>query len=112
MAQKVTRLLEELGPMTAQDIARELGIRIETARGMCGKAKHAGQIRIVTWRRDEDSGRLYPRAVYAAGSGKNAPKPKPLTRYDYNRRHRTRKRLAVASVWELAKPVDFRRIGS
>lgn len=109
--QRVTRLLMEDGPMTAQDIARELGVRIEIARGMCGKAKQCKQIRIVGWRRDEDSGRLYPRAVYAVGAGKDAPKPPPLTRREYNRRHRGRKARAVPSVWALAVPVDRRRIG-
>lgn len=98
--------------MTAQDIARELGVRIEIARGMCGKAKAARQIRIVAWRRDEDGGRLYVRAVYTAGHGRDAIKPAPLTRLEYNRRHRDRKRRAVPSVWALAVPVDHRRTGN
>jgi hypothetical protein len=110
--QRVTLFLSEHGPMTAQDVARDMAVKIELARGMLGKAKHCGQVRIVGYRRDEDSGRLYTRAVYAAGSGPDAKRIPPLTRNEYNRRYRSRKSRAVASVWMLAVPVEHRRIGA
>lgn len=112
MTQRVTALLIEHGHMTMREIARELRVRPEIASGMLGKAKQCKQIRIVGYRRDEDGGRLYPRAVYAAGSGPDAPRLPQRGSTDHSRRQRDRKRLAVSSVWQLAVPVDKRRFGA
>lgn len=108
----MTRLLAEHGPMTAREIAAELGVSPEYVRGSLGRAKADKQIHIKAWRRDEDGGRLYPRAIWAAGDGRDAPKPPKLTKLDYNRRHRQRKARAVSSVWQLGRAVDHRRLGA
>ena len=109
--QRVTRLLQGEGPLTIRDIARELGITPDHARGAIGKARASGQVHIAGYRRDSDGGRLYPRALWAAGQGVDAKKPPPLTELDYNRRHRQRKTRAISSVWQLGTPVDDRRVG-
>lgn len=87
--------------MTAREIAEELGLKHITQVSAALGPFRGTLVRVGGWRRDEDGGRLYPRALYAAGPGVDAPKPEKLPRSEYNRRARHKLRSQVASVWEL-----------
>lgn len=101
--------IEHCGPLSAREIAAEIGAPMHLVRAYCGAHKSLGHCHIAAWRRDDDGGVLYPRALYAFGPGSDAPKPAPLSRTEYNRRHRQRKARAVASVFALGQCVDQRR---
>lgn len=104
---RILSLLKDNGPLTAREIATELKLpyinQVAAALGDCPN------FHIYSYRRDEDGGRLYPRALYAYGPGKNAPKPKPLTRVEYNKRSKLKMKHTVTSVWELGIPSRERR---
>jgi hypothetical protein len=109
----VVRMLQERGPMTSRELARALGVPLNFARAKVCRAKQCGQVYIKEWRREIAGGmiRQYPRAVYAAGSGPDAPKLPRLPRVESNRAHRARKKgLVPASIFELALPVEHRRM--
>ncbi len=107
---RITRLLAEHGPMTARDLAREMNVGVENARAKLGAAKALGQVYIASWRRDSDGGRLYPRAVWAAGDKPDAPRPGPLTRRQYWERQKQRLQNRLTSVFDLAVPAYRRRV--
>lgn len=90
--------------MTAREIAEEVGIGVNEVTAYL-RRKYVNQRddwHICGWRRDEMGGiRLYPRALYAAGPGVNAPRPKPLGRQAYNRRAKEKMKRRVASVFQL-----------
>jgi len=104
---RILSLLKENGPLTAREIAAELKLsyinQVTAALGDCP------DFHIYSYRRDEDGGRLYPRALYAYGPGKNAPKPKPLTKVEYNKRNKAKMKRTVTSVWDLGIPSRDRR---
>lgn len=104
---RILNLLKENGPLTAREIATELKLpyvnQVAAALGDCPN------FHIYSYRRDEDGGRLYPRALYAYGPGKNAPKPKPLTRVEYNKRSKLKIKRTVTSVWDLGVPSRNRK---
>ena len=96
-------LLNEHGPMTAREIAEEMNISINAVTAIL-RRKYINQRddwHIAGYRRDEDGGRLYPRALYMAGPGVNSPKPKPLSHHEYNKRARSKTKRRVASVFQL-----------
>lgn len=87
--------------MTAREIAEQFGMK-HISQVAAALAPFKGTlVRVSGWRRDEDGGRLYPRALYAAGPGKDAPKPEKLPKSEYNRRSKLKLKRQVASVWEL-----------
>lgn len=94
-------LLKELGPMTMREIADQLRIDLDRIRSFIGstRQKKPGVIYIQSYRRDEDGGRLYPRAVWAAGNLPDAKRPPKLGHPEYNRRARKKKK--VASIFHL-----------
>lgn len=101
--QKIIALLTELGPMTMREIADQLKTDLDRIRSFVGstRQKKPGVIYIQSYRRDEDGGRLYPRAVWAAGNLPDAKRPPKLGRPEYNRRSRKKKKKAVASIFHL-----------
>ena len=104
---RILSLLKDNGPLTAREIATELKLthinQVASALGDCP------DFHIDSYRRDEDGGRLYPRALYAYGPGRNASKPKPLTKVDYNKRSKLKMKRTVTSVWDLGIPSRERR---
>jgi hypothetical protein len=104
-------LLEEHGPMHCHEIGEEFGIAPRMARAKIGKlrATWPGEIRIADWRRDEAGGHLYPRACYGVGGEPDVPRPRPLSRRQYNQRHKRSVKLQVNSVWQLGALVADRR---
>lgn len=105
--ERIKALLTEYGPLSADELALELGITPLLMQGKLGQLRHRhpGQIRIAAWRRDEVRGYLYPRAIYGVGSEPDAKRPKPLTNAQYNARYRRVAHRRVNSVWSLAIPV-------
>lgn len=108
--EKILAHLAEFGAMTTRDVAEDLGISIPHAVSEIGLLKQRGKIHISKWIRTEDGGRLYPRACYRAGEGRDARKPPPLTIAEYNRRYRSRVRKTTASVFRLAEPLRTARV--
>lgn len=98
------------GPVSAIEIARVTGLPPRHVSAALAYQKNTQRvIHISGWRRDEDGGHLYLRALYSEGQDRDARKPPPLTRSDYNKRHRQRVR-SVASVFALATPISLRRV--
>ena len=104
---RILRLLQENGPLSAREIATEL--RLEATNRVGAALQGSKNFHIHSYRRDSDGGRLYPRALYAYGPGRNAPKPKPLTKVDYNKRSKAKMKHTVTSVWDLGIPVRERK---
>ena len=113
LAQQITKALELGEPMTARDVAASFGAAVASVRAKLSTMSRAGKVHIAGWRRVSDGGRLYPRALWAAGpaTGRTPRKPKPLGDSAYGQRYRDLRRVRVSSVWDLAKPVADRRIG-
>lgn len=113
LAQQIARALEPGEPMTAREMAADFGAAAGSVGAKLDAMKRAGKVHISGWRRDDDGGRLYPRALWAAGpaTGRTPAKPKKLTDTDYCRRYRARCGAMVSSVWALGTPVESRRLG-
>lgn len=96
---KILNLIQEHGPMTAREISEELSIN--HVNQIAAALQGCENFHISGYRRDEDGGRLYPRALYAYGAGKDAKRPPKLGRKEYNRRSKEKMRKTVSSVWDL-----------
>ena len=109
-AHQCLTLLLEHGPMTARDLAHEIGTDVSNIRARL--AAHPELWHVSGYQREQVDGRLYPRAMYRAGPGRDAAKPPPLSGTTYSRRYRARKRSTVNSVFALGTPVNDMRIGA
>lgn len=110
---RIEALLKEHGPMTAREITEDLGASFGAVRARLGamkRAKRGQRVFIAGWQRDDDGGRTYPRAKWAAGKQRDARKPAPLNTAEYNRRHRERKMKVVNNVFALSVPREHRRL--
>lgn len=104
---RILNLLQELGPMTARELAEQL--KIKHVNQIAAALQGCDNFHISGYRRDEDGGRLYPRALYAYGPGKDAKKPPKLSRQEYNKRSKAKMRKTVSSVWDLGIFYEDRR---
>lgn len=104
---KILNLLQELGPMTARELAEQL--KIKHVNQIAAALQKSDNFHISSYRRDEDGGRLYPRALYAYGPGKDAKKPPKLGKQEYNRRAKEKMRKTVSSVCDLGIFYEDRR---
>jgi len=104
---RILNLLQELGPMTARELAEQL--KIKHVNQIAAALQGSDHFHISGYRRDEDGGRLYPRALYAYGPGKDAKKPPKLGKQEYNRRAKEKMRKTVSSVWDLGIFYEDRR---
>ncbi len=104
---RILNLLQELGPMTARELAEQL--KIKHVNQIAAALQGSDHFHISGYRRDEDGGRLYPRALYAYGPGKEAKKPPKLSRQEYNKRSKAKIRKTVSSVWDLGIFYEDRR---
>ena len=86
--ERILALLREHGPMTQRDIAADLGVPLPNIYKAVNWLRITERVHIAGYRRDEDSGKLAPRALWADGHGRMARviKPPPLTYAEYNRR--------------------------
>jgi len=113
-ADQILILLRDHGPMTATELADAVGTKPKNIRAILvtrRKTPDGARWHISEYRREEVHGRLYPRAVYKFGKGRNAKKPPPLTQTEYNKRYRSRKRSCVTSVFDLGKSIDKLVVG-
>lgn len=101
--QRIMELLEE-GPMTMRELAEAIGVEPDVVKGYIGSLRQRtpGVLYIHSYRRDEDGGRLYPRALWALGNSPDAKRPKPLPRSEYNRRGKAKMKTRVASIFHVA----------
>lgn len=106
----IRHMLREVGPMTAREVTEATGLNHDLTRVRLCSLKASGHIHVTEYRRETVHGRLYPRAVYALGPGRDAKKPGPLTQAEYCRRYRARKRNAVPSVFHLGGNIDQARV--
>lgn len=109
-AHRCLALLLEHGPMTARDLARDIGTDVRNIRATLSKYRSAWHVS--GYAREVVDGRLYPRAMYRAGPGRDAAKPGPLSNCEYDRRYRAHKRAVVNSIFALGTPVNNMRIGA
>ncbi len=93
--------------MTARELAEQL--KIKHVNQIAAALQGCDHFHISGYRRDEDGGRLYPRALYAYGPGKDAKKPPKLGKQEYNRRAKEKMRKTVSSVWDLGIFYEDRR---
>lgn len=89
--------------MTMREIADQLKTDIDHIRCFIGsvRQKKPGVIYIHSYRRDEDGGRLYPRALWAAGNLPDAKRLPRLEKKETSRRARLKRKKAVASIFHL-----------
>lgn len=110
----IRALLRDVGPMTVSQLARLVP---EMTQGNISKAlgwmstctkNPAKRVHIQAWVYQDEIGRHYPRAVYAAGAGRHAKKPAPMGDRERQRRLRAKRKPPAAgpnSVWQLgARP--------
>lgn len=103
LRQQIIDLLTELGPLTQREIADQLGMDIDDVRGYIGslRQRRPGVLYVHSYRRDADGGRLYPRALWAAGDQPDAPRIRRLSKSEYNRRGKLAMKRRIASVFHL-----------
>lgn len=101
---RILDALEQVGPMTTSEIAREIDVPRTRLGGVISRLnrptivpKAKKRIYIAEWRDDEENQRCYLRAVYAIGSKKDAEKPACKTPAERATRYRDRKRGKQAS---------------
>lgn len=73
------RMLRDLGPMITKEFAMEADISVNLASKALRRLCRKGAVHICEWRHEprEVGVGVFPRAVYALGPGRHAPKPKP-----------------------------------
>lgn len=92
---KIARILTLLSeqPRTVHALVETVPLSRRHVQEYLNHLMDAERIHIRRWVRDiSQSGRMYPRPVYAAGKGRNAPQPPALTPKERQRR-----------AWELVK---------
>lgn len=101
-ANAIRALLRDFGPMTRIELQREVGIPRDRVSAVVSRIHTRGEIHIQSYTYDDESGRRYPRAIYAWGPGENAAKPK-ADKKEVGRRSKrvTRTRIMTSSVFNL-----------
>lgn len=109
---RVLAAIREWGPLSAEEAAEEAGVdRMHAGKALSYFNTVKKQVHIHAWRRNKDKLHCKPYAVYAYGEGENAPKPRALGKTEYNRRYTSRRRV-VASVFDLGRSLETRRIAA
>lgn len=101
-------LLQDAGPQPSVELARYFPgsdrSEVSSALHQMHRSVAEQQVHIAGWTRDADGAKRHLRALYAAGPGKDAPKPRPLTGRQRERAYRARRKLPAGvpnSVWQL-----------
>ena len=107
IVKQVLRMLDEEGPMTRAEICKRLGRAKDEIAAVVSRLNKrspvAGKrIYVKEYVYDMEGERTYPRALYALGGGKDAPKPKPDHK-EVKRRYwaRSQLKLKANSVFNL-----------
>ena len=77
---------------TMWELADMSGLAIGTVRNYCNTLHRRGIVHIADWREDAKGGRTLK--VFALGSGKDMPKPKPQPKTEGCRRWRAKQKAA------------------
>lgn len=97
-------VLQEFGPMTAHDIAEELGLTQREVSLSINSLRRLGNkyriIYISKWVRTWQGIQPRPRAVWALGDQEDAKPPKRIPQVEICRRWRARQQVKVPSVFE------------
>lgn len=107
---RVLEALKDVGDMTALEMGRHLGITRDQAAAHLNHLRHPSpkypdkRAHIARWTHDDEVARKsYPRPIYSAGPGDDAPKPRPKPSRVKTKAHRDKKRgQARNSVFKLA----------
>lgn len=105
--------LRDYGPMTRVEIETTLNLtKAQTSRLLVciitATPRRPQRAHIVEYVYDQEGQKRYPRAVYAYGPGKNAPRPKRDTKATQKRSRNKRKLLlATNSVFNLAQAIPY-----
>lgn len=114
ITERILALLE-VAPMTSQALWSVMHDTTHNrVTAVLHRLREQGRVFISQWERNETGGRLYPRAIYALGSGPDARKPPRLSKKVYRARYRAKlaQRAAdaqrpatrrITSVWDLGK---------
>jgi hypothetical protein len=109
---RVLNAIKEWGPLLAEEVAAEAGVDTKYANSALSYFRlHKKLVHITRWHRDKTKLHCRPLPVYAYGEGEDAPKPRPMSRREYNERHLSRRRV-VSSVFDLGRALDTRRIAA
>lgn len=107
IVREVLRMLDEEGPMTRAEICRRLNREKDEIAAVVSRLNKrspvAGKrIHVKEYVYDMEGERTYPRALYAIGAAKDAPKPKPDQK-EVKRRYwaRSQIKLKANSVFNL-----------
>jgi len=97
---RVLDALEHYGPMTQADLTAHLGLKRPPGGSLFQRLLKARpkRIHIKGWPREHDGARRYPRALYAFGPGRDAPRPPPLPRTELARKRAQEAQAAMSSV--------------
>ncbi len=96
-------LLEELGPQTSVEIAREQGVSRDSAANSLSRLHDRGRVHIHDWTLEVEGVGRRTRAIYAAGQGEDKPKPPRETNAEKKRRLYKRNKGQINSVFQLGR---------
>lgn len=103
-SEQVRKVLEEFGPMTAHDIAEELGVTQKevslSINSMRRQNNRLGILHISGWVRTWEGIQPRPRAVWALGNKRDARPPERIPQVEICRQWRARKQVKVTSVFD------------
>lgn len=88
-------VLAYVGPMTRLELEHLLKLDDNAVNSALRSLRNQGKARIVRYERPEHNGNFAP--VYAEGGGKDAPKPKPLTREEVCKRYNERNAFVISA---------------
>lgn len=96
---RIMDALEQLGPMTSAELARELAIDRDTVGSVLSRLKRPSKrpvgpkrVHVVDWCDEDEGSRTYLRAIYAAGNKVDATKPPRKSNAERSQRYRDNKR--------------------
>jgi hypothetical protein len=102
----VLDVLTRVGPLTAREVAEFFpGTSAENVSAVISTLRNLAtpRVHIRAWTRDNGHGKVYLRAVYAAGDGPEARKPRPYSHRQRCAKWRAKQRqpavAAANSVW-------------
>lgn len=109
----IVQALKDYGPMTRAEMETTLNLtKPQTSRLMAciinASPRRPQRAHICDYVYDQEGQKRYPRAVYAYGPGKNAPKPTP-DKAAIQKRSRDKRRLhkGINSVFNLAQTIPY-----
>jgi len=92
---------------TMLELCDMTGLSIQTVRYYCGVMHRRGIVHICDWREDAKGGRTLK--VFALGTGKDMPKPKPQSKSEACKRYREKMKQAKLLAMMAANGDAFRR---